>query len=557
MNQNNTLAADGRTNIDDYLLDGEETVLIAYPTWRWRSSNVRGLLFFDVIWLGFITFFTSVVLEDGELFPILFMIPFWLVGLGIPFGVLLNRKRMNRTTYVLTNQRAIVLRPNLFMSRAHTLSWPLSPATVKGTKEYEDGSGDIVMGFKDYQVNDQPVPDGFISVPEVHRVLSAIHEQIKAHCGTTPLPVADSIPSNAPAFAAPSPAQPAKQQTRKRIPRWAAICFLPQAIILGLVGFMTVQEEAELDARGVKTTATVVRIDQSDEAPMPLLRFTDTEGKNAVDGLIYSPNQCMDEATEVVAAEISEKKRALGNYIGTEVGYWPESVAAELDTKVKEIEATYSATMTEAERQQQLEELEEAWLAFKSSLTADKMNQPEEGKYYRMSTPLRDNRFPTGKGAGQAIIGEQNPATNASVWTFVQRENGSFDIVNYGDQTYISPASSNNTALTTVKVQPNAGWTLKPADAAGYVIITSGTVQFNQTNGGQQFKLYNWGDGTNITDTGCKYVVTEVEVKEDSGDGTSPEPFAFGRYRIPWLPLCRKSFCSVKGVCKGEYHYRH
>ena len=260
--------------------------------------------------------------------------------------------------------------------------------------------------------------------------------------------------------------------------------------------------------------------------------LTDTEGVNAVEGLIYSPNQCMDEATEKVAAEISEKKRALGNYIGTGVGYWPETVAAELDAKVKEIEATYSATMSEAERQQQLKELEEAWTTFKSSLTADKMNQPEEGKYYRMSTPLRDNRFPTGKGAGQAIIGEQNPATNASIWKFVQREDGSFDIVNYGDNTYISPASSNNTALNAVEAQPNAGWTLKPADAAGYVIITSGTVQFNQTNGGQQFKVYNWGSGTNITDTGCKYVVTEVEVKEDNegddnGDGTAPQSFAF------------------------------
>ena len=260
--------------------------------------------------------------------------------------------------------------------------------------------------------------------------------------------------------------------------------------------------------------------------------FTDTEGVNAVEGLIYSPNQCMDEQTEKIAAEISEKKRALGNYIGTGVGYWPETVAAELDAKVKEIEATYSATMSEAERQQQLKELEEAWATFKSSLTADKMNQPEEGKYYRMSTPLRDNRFPTGKGAGQAIIGEQNPATNASIWKFVQREDGSFDIVNYGDNTYISPASSNNTALNAVEAQPNAGWTLKPADAAGYVIITSGTVQFNQTNGGQQFKVYNWGSGTNITDTGCKYVVTEVEVKDDNegddnGDGTAPQSFAF------------------------------
>jgi hypothetical protein len=133
----------------------------------------------------------------------------------------------------------------------------------------------------------------------------------------------------------------------------------------------------------------------------------------------------------------------------------------------------------------------------------------------------------------------------------VQRKDGSFDIVNYGDQTYISPASSNNTALTTVKAQPNAGWTLKPADAAGYVIITSRTVQFNQTNGAQQFKLYNWGDGTNITDTGCKYVVTEVEVKEDGGDGTSPEPFAFvGGTEFQGYPYAVSSSVASKVFAK-------
>ena len=255
--------------------------------------------------------------------------------------------------------------------------------------------------------------------------------------------------------------------------------------------------------------------------------LTDVDGKAAVDGLIYSPNQTMDEVTEKVAAEVSVKKRAIGNYIGTEVGLWPASVASELDAKIKEIEATYSVTMTQAEREAQVAELNAVWAAFLAALTAENMNQPEEGKYYRMSTPLRDNRFPTGKGAGQAIIGEQNPATNASIWKFVARQDGTFDIVNGKDKTYISPASSNNTALKCVKAQPSAGWTIKPADAAGYVIIVSGSAQFNQTNGGQQFKLYNWGSGTNITDTGCKYVVTEVEVKEDNGDGTAPQPFAF------------------------------
>ena len=88
--------------------------------------------------------------------------------------------------------------------------------------------------------------------------------------------------------------------------------------------------------------------------------FTDTEGKNAVEGLIYSPNQCMDEATEVVAAKVSEIKRDRGNLIGTTVGLWPETAAAELDAKVAEIEATYSTTMTAEERAVQVTALETA-----------------------------------------------------------------------------------------------------------------------------------------------------------------------------------------------------
>ena len=41
-------------------------------------------------------------------------------------------------------------------------------------------------------------------------------------------------------------------------------------------------------------------------------------------------------------------------------------------------------------------------------------------------------------------------------------------------------------------------------------------MQFNQTNAGLGYKLYNWGNGTNITDTGCKY-----RILLDHQDGTS------------------------------------
>ena len=110
--------------------------------------------------------------------------------------------------------------------------------------------------------------------------------------------------------------------------------------------------------------------------------FTDTEGVNAVEGLIYSPNQCKDEATELVAAKISEIKRDRGNLIGTAIGLWPESAAATLDAKVSEIEATYSETKTAEERAAQVTALAEAWSAFAASLTDANMNQPISGHYY-------------------------------------------------------------------------------------------------------------------------------------------------------------------------------
>ena len=188
-----------------------------------------------------------------------------------------------------------------------------------------------------------------------------------------------------------------------------------------------------------------------------------------------------------------------------------------------EIEDTYSATMTAEERAAQLAALTAAWAAFQANLTAEYMNQPVSGSYYRMYTPQRDNRYPTGKGAGQAIIGEQNATSNASIWQFVTRTDGTYNIINSADGTYISPASSNNTALNCVTEEPASGWTLKPANTKGLVIVTSGSVQFNQTYSGQSFRLFNWGDGTNTTDTGCQYAFIEAT----PSIATVSEAFAF------------------------------
>ena len=249
--------------------------------------------------------------------------------------------------------------------------------------------------------------------------------------------------------------------------------------------------------------------------------LTDADGKNAVDGLIYSPNQCMDGAAEQVAAKISELKRERSIYIGTEPGMWPESLAEDLDAIIAEVEATLSESMDATARDAQLEELESVLSTFKALPTANNMIQPLEGAYYRMCTPLRENRYPTSSGANTEIVGNTTADSKASVWSFVKRGDSTFDIVNLADGTYISPASNYNTALKSVAEQPNAGWTIKPAKTPGYVIITSGSAQFNQTNNSTLgYKVYNWGGGSNIDDTGCQYKLIDVT------EITSPEAFA-------------------------------
>ena len=247
--------------------------------------------------------------------------------------------------------------------------------------------------------------------------------------------------------------------------------------------------------------------------------FTTLDGVDAVDGLIYSPNQCKDEATEVVAAKISELKRDRGNLVGTTIGSWDASLATALDAKIAEIEATYSVNKTAEERAAQVAELENAWTTFTTSLTTENMNKPVSGNYYRMYTPLRDSRYVTGNGAGNAATGETTATTKASIWKFVTRGDGSYDIINLADGTYISPASGNNSALNCVAQQPTAGWSVKQAATNGKVLITStsNNVQFNQTGSGQSYKLYNWGynstgfsNAYNTTDTGCQFELIDV-----------------------------------------------
>lgn len=252
--------------------------------------------------------------------------------------------------------------------------------------------------------------------------------------------------------------------------------------------------------------------------------LTDLEGRHALDDVIYSPNRCMDNAAEQVAAAVSEARTFRNGKVGTAPGYYPESLAASLDALLDAITETLSEGLTADERTAQLKQIADEVEAFKAALETATVNMPlvsndNETYAYTFSTPFRGSRVTTSHGVGQEIIGDAT-ASDASAWKFEARTDGTLNIVNLVDGGYISPSSAHNTALRTSATAPAQGWTLTPVEPMGYFIVTSGAVQFNQTNPELGSKLYNWGSGTNTTDDGCRFRIEQTEVP---GTVTPPE----------------------------------
>ncbi|MDO4951322.1 MAG: family 20 glycosylhydrolase [Bacteroidales bacterium] len=249
--------------------------------------------------------------------------------------------------------------------------------------------------------------------------------------------------------------------------------------------------------------------------------LTDEDGKEALDGLIYSPIKSTDPNVESVAELISSIRQYVNGQCGESPGYYSPAAAESLMAKVAEVEATMQTTLTAEQREQQCAALQADFDTFKSALATQQRSMPATSKggdnhYYTLCTPLRGNRYATSTGVDGEMAGTSTPVA-ASYWKFVERADGTLDIVNATNGSYLSPASGNNTVLYTRSSSPEKGWTIKAADAIPYLIIMSelNNCEINQTNLGSSafsggYKIYNWGGGTNTTDTGCKYAIEEV-----------------------------------------------
>ncbi len=197
---------------------------------------------------------------------------------------------------------------------------------------------------------------------------------------------------------------------------------------------------------------------------------------------------------------------------GDGVGQYPSEYKAAVDAGIAQAYALLNKEgVTVEELQAGGQQLTEAVNSIKSTLNRPKASTEGDEHWYKFTSPLRGNRIITSTGAGAGVMGNEMHNYPTGWWKFTQRTDGSYNIVNRHDGSYINPSAAQNSQLMTSAAEPTAGWTLRAGDEYGLYIVTSGSAQFNQTQSGLGWKLYNWGNGNNTSDAGCQLRILEAE----------------------------------------------
>lgn len=64
--------------------------------------------------------------------------------------------------------------------------------------------------------------------------------------------------------------------------------------------------------------------------------LTDPTGKQALDGIVYSPNKCIDDAADQLASRIDEISYYLDTHYSNNLGFYPESLALPLRKQLEQ-----------------------------------------------------------------------------------------------------------------------------------------------------------------------------------------------------------------------------
>ena len=223
----------------------------------------------------------------------------------------------------------------------------------------------------------------------------------------------------------------------------------------------------------------------------------------------YAQAGLRNQLTQVIA-------RGLVATRGNEAGQYNETAMVAFDVKVSEANALLEKNNITADEVTAF--ANELNTILNGALSMPTNSTQGNEVWYQLYTPNRSNKYLTSNGAGAGVTGNDRHNYATGMWKFVARQDGKVDIINRNDNSYLAPTAAYNAQITTSETQPTNGWTLSYANTPGLFIISSGTVQLNQTTDAHNFKVYNWSagqSGTDRGDAGGQYMITLVEGEPD------------------------------------------
>lgn len=242
----------------------EEVVMLAKPRTAVDAVEMFSRLVPGVAVLGFVGYVISQMPAVWYI-VLLMLLPFVVLGvvsLSFPWRY---KRRMERTVYVLTNRRVLVLEPGMLFGE-RMVAYPLQPNPVKKVHKKKDGSGDIVFAYEQrwkWHTRGSfraPSPVGFLAVPQVEQVAQMIAEQVAATPAGLPAlpavpPALGPLSTETDSWGNPVPQQPG----RGALIGFGAV-FSLFSLVFALLGVYLMRSEARFEAEGIKATATVVKV---------------------------------------------------------------------------------------------------------------------------------------------------------------------------------------------------------------------------------------------------------------------------------------------------------
>lgn len=207
-------------------------------------------------------------------------------------------------------------------------------------------------------------------------------------------------------------------------------------------------------------------------------------------------------------------------YDGSAGSYPAESKArmAEQETAAYALLAQGDAASVE-QMKAQAAALREALSAILPEIILPQASTDENTVWYTL-TSNRQAKVMHSNGAGRAVTGSAASGRASSQWKFVRRSDGTFNIINRADQSYLNPNVAYDDSVKTSATEPARGWTLSYCNTPGMFNIACGNVEINQTGSD---KICNWSagrDGADKADVGCQYVIeAAAEPVEDLSTG--------------------------------------